>query len=111
MTHRDEAEALAREMWERLKKSFVLHASEEAILTLLSTYLRQARRELVWIKDGPTSTGHYWYRFVSWGAKRVKIVDVERDKNGLYVSAYGYLDLMEGEWSSHPLDPPQERTP
>lgn len=45
MTPRDEAEALAREMWERLKKSFILHASEEAILTLLSTYLRQSRRD------------------------------------------------------------------
>lgn len=62
-----------------------------------------------WTKEKPTEPGWYWWRGPVWGGTRTKMFEVSKDKAGLYVAAWGYVEFMAGEWSG-PIPVPLETT-
>lgn len=66
-----------------------------------------------WTKDVPKRPGYYWWRAERSSGPCIFRVDQSHiDRNDLIKlgRAILYLDEMPGEWSSHPLTPPEEAT-
>lgn len=62
---------------------------------------------MTWATAKSILPGWYWWKGHVWGQERTKIFEVCKDRNGLYVSGFSYVDMIGGQWAG-PLPAPEE---